>query len=487
MISKRKNQWWENASPDEIKRRQSILLHALLKNRIVPFAAHYRRMFEENGLTADDIKSTDDLVKLPFTSKRDLGETRDFVIIPDEAVLKKQWWTLRKVLRYGPRRAKEMLAEELRPIHMTSTTGRSSEPVPFLYTKHDLDNLEIGGKRLMEICQADNSWRIINAFPFAPHLAFWQAWYAGLGHTCFVLCTGGGKVMGTEGNVNMINKIQPDAVIAMPTFLYHLMQEAASQGVKCPNLKRLVLGGEKVPMGMRKKLRELSAAIGAPDVQIISTYGFTEAKLAFAECCPPSGEEPSGFHLYPDMAFVEVIDPDTGERVPDGAPGEIVFTPLEARGSVVLRYRTGDLIEGGITYEPCPHCGRTSPRLVGKISRVSDIKRLHIDKVKGTLVDFNTLEHLLDDTEGVGAWQIELRKHNDDPLERDEIIVHAAAISDTGSTAIEESIAQRMRDATELSPNAIYFHSWDTMREMQGVGKELKEQKVVDNRPQNAS
>lgn len=478
-----KNPWWESASPDVIKKRQSALLHRFLKHRVVPFSAYYNRVFQQHGLTADDIKSTDDLVKLPFTSKRDLGETRDFVIIPDEDILKKQLSTLLKVLRHGPKGVKQVLAEELRPIHMTSTTGRSSEPVPFLYTKHDLANLEASGLRLMQLSNTPSDYRVINAFPFAPHLAFWQAWYAALGNTCFVLSTGGGKVMGTSGNTKVINKIQPDAIIAMPTFLYHMLQEANAEGMKWPNLKRLVLGGEKVPLGMRKKLRELCSKMGADDVDVISTYGFTEAKLAFTECSTPKGEEPSGFHLYSDLAFIEIIDPETGERVPDETPGEIVFTPLNARGSVVLRYRTGDLTEGGITRKPCPHCGRTCPRLLGKISRVSDIKRLQIRKLKGTLVDFNQLEHILDNTEGIGAWQIELRKENDDPLALDEIHIHATAIDQQDTSDLSDQISRRLRDQTELSPNSVNFHSWEKMRELQGVGTELKEQKLIDNRP----
>ena len=476
------NPWWESASPDEIKKRQSALLHKFLKDRVIPFSAYYRKLFNENGLTADSIRSTDDLTKIPFTSKRDLTETRDFVIIPDEAILKRQPSTLLKLLRHGPKGIKQVLADELRPIHMTSTTGRSSEPVPFLYTKHDLANLETSGLRLMELCKAPSDFRIINAFPFAPHLAFWQAWYAALGNTCFTLSTGGGKVMGTSGNTKVINKIQPDAIIAMPTFLYHMLQQAETEGMLWTNLKRLVLGGEKVPLGMRKKLKKLCAKLGSADVDIISTYGFTEAKMAFAECCPPKGEEPTGFHLYPDLAFIEIIDPESGDRVPDGEPGEIVFTPLNGRGSVVLRYRTGDLIDGGLTYEPCPHCGRTCPRLVGKISRVSDIKRLNIGKLKGTLVDFNQLEHILDDTDGVGAWQLELRKENDDPLSIDEIHIHAVAMNTEGND-LKQRISQGLRNKTELSPNSITFHSWETMRELQGVGRELKEQKLIDNRP----
>lgn len=482
MIKPPNNPWWETASPEEIKRRQSTLLKRFLKDRVIPFSAHYRAIFEEKGLSADDFKSTDDLVKLPFTSKRDLTNTRDFVLIPDEKILKKQWGTLCKLLRHGPNGVKQLLAEELRPIHMTSTTGRSSEPVPFLYTKYDLANLEASGARLMQLCQALPDFRIVNSFPFAPHLAFWQAWYAALGNTCFVLSTGGGKVMGTAGNANTINKIQPDAVIAMPTFLYHLLQYAESEGMRWTQLKRLVLGGEKVPLGMRRKLRDLCARLGSPDVDVISTYGFTEAKLAFSECIGPKGEDPSGFHIYPDLAFIEIVDPKTGERVPDESPGEIVLTPLDSRGSVVMRYRTGDICEGGITYQPCPHCGRTCPRILGRISRTSDIHRLQIGKIKGTLVDFNTLEHILDDTEGVGAWQIELRKENDDPLALDQIHIHIVPMQESHEE-LEIEVTRNLREITELSPNSINFHSWEEMRLLQGVGEELKEQKLVDHRP----
>ena len=481
-MSNRTTTWWADASRDESNHRQNALLRRFLTKRVGPFSTYYRNLFKENGIDPQDICGTEDLVKLPFTSKRDLVNPRDFVIIPDEEVLKRQWATIRLGLTRGPQRAKELLEEELRPILLTSTTGRAAAPVPFLHTKHDLARLEEGGRRMMELCQSDPSWRHINAFPFAPHLAFWQAHYAGLGFNTFVLSTGGGKTMGTEGNVRLITKINPDAIIAMPTFLYHLLQEGAAEGARWDQLKRIVLGGEKVPTGMRHKLRDLCAAMGAPEVAIMSTYGFTEAKMAWTECMPPDDEGPSGFHVYPDMAFLEIIDPASGERVADGQPGEIVLTPLDSRGTVVLRYRTGDLIEHGLVHEPCPYCGRTCPRLIGKISRVSDIKRLNIDKLKGTLVDFNALENILDDTEGIGAWQIEIRKRNDDRLNGDLVLVHAVAMYG-GPEVLRQRIEERFHQVTEFSPNDVLFHDWDEMRRMQGVGVELKEKKIVDNRP----
>lgn len=479
----KKNDWWKTATRDEVEAYQGKQLNWFLTNRLVPFASHYRKTFAELNIDPKSIKTVDDLQRLPFTQKRMFDNPREFVMIPDEKVLKKQKSTLLKVLKHGPKGVKEVLDRELRPIFMTSTTGRSSEPVPFTYTQHDIANLEESGRRISWLAQAKKDYRMVNAFPFAPHLAFWQGHYTSIGQNMFTLSTGGGKTMGTDGNCRIISKINPDVVIAMPTFMYHLMQHGAKSGLKWDNLKTLVMGGEKVPSGMREKLANLAKSVGSPDVNVVSTYGFTEAKLVFVECVTGNHQEQSGYHLYPDKCIVEVIDPETGERVPDNTKGEIVFTALDARGTSVLRYRTGDLIEDGITWEKCPYCGCTAPRLMGKISRVSDIKRLNINKLKGNLVDFNQLEHLLDDNMGLGAWQIEIRKRDNDPMAPDELVVHAVPMSDTNQEDLSDSIRRHMREQTEISPNEITFHTWPEMRALQGVGKELKEQKVVDKRP----
>ena len=172
--------------------------------------------------------------------------------------------------------------------------------------------------------------------------------------------------------------------------------------------------------------------------------------------------------------------------MPEGNPGELVFTPLDARGSVVLRYRTGDYIDGGLVYEPCPYCGRTAPRLVGRISRSSEVKSMQLDKIKGTLVDFNQLEHVLDDAPNVGAWQLELRKLNDDPMELDELILHIRKNPGLSDDKVTRDLNSRCLERIEIRPNRIVFHDADEMTELLGIGRLLKEQKVVDNRPKRA-
>jgi len=487
MTPNRTTWWWENASPDEQRHLQGIFLRKFLRETVVPFSPYYGRMFREQGIDWRDIRSNDDLELLPLTAKEDLRSAPDFILQPDPEILRRRPGTLFNAVVHGADGAKSRLEREWRPILMTSTTGRAAAPLPFFYTQHDLNRLAAGGRRMMEVCQSSPVFRHINAFPFAPHLAFWQAHQASLGFNTFMISTGGGKALGTEGNIRLIDRVDPDAIIAMPTFLYHLLQQAAVGGSRWGNLKRIVLGGEKVPDGMRQKIIELCEALGSPGVSVMSTYAFTEAKMAWTECRTPPGVAPTGFHLYPDMGIIEIVNPETGKRVPDGQPGEIVFTPIDSRGTVVLRYRTGDVTDGGLSYERCPVCGRTCPRIIGNVSRLTDRHRLNIDKLKGTLVDFSALEHLLDDTREVGAWQIELRKRNDDPLECDEVIVHAVPMNGTGGDGLRDLVKRRFREQAEFSPNEVVLHDWDEMRRLQGVGRELKEQKIVDHRPTTSS
>lgn len=480
---------WAHLSEDAIRRMQAAKLRDYLRRVVLPFSSHYREMFQEQGLTADSIRSLEDLQRLPFTSKLDLLNTpdhpqraREFVVVPDPAVLRRRPSTLVRALLEGSAKVKDGFDREFRPIFLTSTTGRSADPIPFLYTHHDLENLAVAGGRLFEVCGAEREMRLMNLFPHAPHLAFWQTHYGSAAFGVFQVSTGGGKFMGTDGHLRMIQKIKPDVLIGMPTFLYHVFQQAVEQGVRCQNLRRVVLGGERVAEGLRRKLTKMATAMGATRFDVVTTYGFTEAKMAWGQCpCGPE-EAPSGYHLYPDLGLFEVVDPKTGELVPPGTAGELVFTPLEARGSVVLRYRTGDIIDGGQVYEPCPYCGRRTPRLVGNIRRSTEVRELRLDKIKGTLVDFNQLEHVLDDADTIGAWQLELRKQNDDPMEVDEVILHVHKDTALDDEKLTRDLQNRFAAKTELHFNRIIFHDAEEMRSLQGVGVLLKEQKVVDHR-----
>lgn len=481
---------WDQMSRDEIRSEQAKLLYRQLNEVVIPHSPYYRALFEREGIDPRSIKTLEDFQKVPFTTKYDLAPTedrpkkpRDFIIQPDSAALKRKPSVIFRAITRGRATVQKELEEEFRPIFMTSTTGRSAEPIPFVYSKHDIRNLELAGYRMMEVAGVQKDWKILNMFPYAPHLGFWQVHYATTAYGVFNVGTGGGKTMGTAGNIRLLKKMQPDVLVGIPTFIYHVFQQAIEENLRCPNLKAIFLGGEKVEDGMRKKLRSMAVKLGAGEIDVLATYGFTEAKIATGECPFPHDQQSGGYHLQPDLGLVEVIDPDTGEVLEDGMPGEVVYTPLNARGSTVLRYRTGDFVEGGLTHEPCPHCGRGMPRLVGKISRKSNVKEMQLDKIKGTLVDFNELEHVLENMDHIGCWQLEIRKMNDDPLDLDELILHVERVDRFQEDRLRRQILERFSERVEVCPNAIEFHSMREMRELQGVGTKLKEEKIVDHRP----
>src|SRR5688572_9981544 len=170
---------WQRLSKDAVLRLQTAKLRRYLRDSVVPFSAHYRELFHKHGVKTNSIRSIEDLEQIPFTSKADLVNTPDnpqqaksFVLIPDQKVLTERTSTILRVLARGREHVRRELEIEYRPIFMTSTTGRSADPIPFLYSRHDIDRLSVAGNRVMEICGAKRDYRVLNMFPYAPHLAF---------------------------------------------------------------------------------------------------------------------------------------------------------------------------------------------------------------------------------------------------------------------------------------------------------------------------
>jgi phenylacetate-CoA ligase len=481
---------WDQMPVNEQRRIQDRKLRRFLNNVIAPFSPHYRALFAEHGIDVRKIRTVADLRHIPFTSKLDLLPTadwperfRDFIITPDIAVLKHRPRVIAEALLRGRKAVERKMEREFRPIFLTATTGRSSAPVSFVYSAYDIQQMRIAGDRLIQTFGATTSMRGVNMFPYAPHLAFWQVVLAGLEFGMLVVSTGGGKVMGTDGNIAVISKVKPEAIIGIPTFVYHVIREAHERGCKWPQVKFVILGGEKTPQGMRCKITGMLREMGAGEVSVCGTYGFTEARVAWGECPPPPGQW-SGYHLFPDMGILEVIDPETGELKGEGEPGELVYTPLDGRGSVVLRYRTGDYVDGGVTWQPCPFCRRTVPRIIGNISRQSSTKELRLGKIKGTLVNFDTLQQILDDAAEVAEWQVELRKAHDDPLEVDEVLLHFAVNGDGSDIQrLKDKLRSRFQTELELTPNRIEVHSLPDMLKRIKLETSLKEVRILDSRP----
>jgi phenylacetate-coenzyme A ligase PaaK-like adenylate-forming protein len=479
----------------ELKEIQNRKLRHFISRQLYPFSPYYHRLFNQHKIKPSYIKTVEDLSIIPFTQKEDFFPTKDnpdhfkdFILQPQEASIRKYstkdrllLFALLKIVK-GKGYLKHRLEKEYRPIFLTATAGTSHHPVSFLYSGYDIENLHISGARLLDIFGGKGDIRAVNLFPYAPHLAFWQTVFAGFSHHDFVLSTGGGKVMGTEGNIEAIEKVRPNILIGVPSYVYHLVRSAKEGGRDFSFVQRVILGASAVPMGFKEKLAGWLRSMGAKHIRIVGTYGFTEAKCAWGECITPL-KISSGYHTYPDKEVFEVIDPETGDVKREGEDGELVYTNIDARGSCVLRYRTGDLIKGGIVHSRCPYCHRTVPRISSQISRSSNIKSLKLSKIKGALVNLNTFGSILEAEKGIEEWQVQIRKKDNDPFEVDELIIYLSVSRGVDHHQLKEKLNSSINCATEVTPNEIIILPHREMLDRVEIEISNKAKRFVDMRP----
>jgi len=482
----------------ELKRLQDEKLRYFITRKLYPFSSYYRSLFDKNKINPSHIKTAADLKNIPFTSKHDFLDLAaadsgkrnlDFLLQPDEQKIR-EYSPKSELIKFaflklarGQIYLKNSLAREYLPIFLTATAGTTGKPISFLYTAYDLENLKLYGKRIIEIFEIKQDWRAVNVFPYAPHLAFWQTIFAGFSSNVFVLSTGGGKAIGTEGNIQAILKVRPQFLIGVADYIYHILKIAREQNFKFPFLNNIVLGASRLPAGFKRKVSLLLNEMGVEQPHVLGTYGFTESRCAWPECPTADIDISSGYHTYPDKEILEIIDPDTGEVKAEGQDGELVYSSIDARGTCVLRYRTGDLVRGGIVYSPCPYCHRTVPRITSDIYRASNIKNIQISKIKGASVNLNVLEHFLDDKAEIDAWQIEIVKKDNDPYEVDELILYVSLLKDLNKDDFVEHLNQEVFSAVDVSFNRINFISRSELHHRTEIESAPKPKKIVDSRP----
>lgn len=279
--------------------------------------------------------------------------------------------------------------------------------------------------------------------------------------------------MGTERIINAVEGMKATCLVGMPGYLYHLIRTAKEQKRDFSNLNLVVFGGERVPSGLSEKIKNSLKSIGSKAPRVLSTYAFTEGKTAWVEC-----REESGYHLYPDYEFIEIVDKND-ERVNDGEKGEIVYTSLDWRGSVFLRYKTGDVTKG-IYYDKC-FCGRTLPRIDGAIERSSEYKDFRLTKIKGSFVNLNAFFPIMMAHKDIDEWQVEIRKKNNDPYEIDELVVYVAPKKKANFEKLKSDLKDKITAETEVNPEIIKIELKELLKRL-GMETELKEKRIVDNR-----
>ena len=322
----------ETLSREEIEKLQLERLQKTVKHCMnSPF---YKKRFEENGLTPDDIQSLDDLQKIPFTTKQDLRDTYPFGIASV---------SLDKAVR------------------LHSSSGTTGNPTVIIHTQKDLDEwanavarcLHMVGLRPGDVFQNSSGYGM-----FTGGLGF-QYGAERLGMLTVPAAAGN-----TKRQLKFITDFGTTALHAIPSYvtrMYEVMQEMGIDPRKDTKLKTLVIGAEPHSEEQRRRIEEMMG------VKAYNSFGMSEMcgpGVAF-EC-----QEQNGLHIWEDYYIVEIIDPETLKPVPEGEVGELVLTTINREGMPLLRYRTRDLTR--ILPGECP-CGRHHKRLDRMKGRSDDM------------------------------------------------------------------------------------------------------------------
>lgn len=297
----------------------------------VPF---YRKQFDEFGVRPELVRSLDDLPRLPFTRKTDFRDNYPFGLM---AVPRKQ----------------------LVRIHASS--GTTGKPTIVCYTRRDLDIFAEVNARCLAAGGGRPGMILHNAYGYGLFTGGLGLHYGGerLGMT--VVPVSGGV---TERQITLIRDLKPDVIACTPSYAQTLAEEFRKRGVPPEeiSLRYAILGAEPWTEAIRE---DVESGLG---VVACNIYGLSEVigPGVSQECV----EERAGSHVWEDHFYPEVIDPITGEPLPDGTEGELVLTTLTKEALPVIRYRTGDLTS--LIREPC-RCGRTHVRMGPIRGRTDDL------------------------------------------------------------------------------------------------------------------
>ena len=419
----------ETASRDEIsalqqKRMAWSLRHAYENS---PF---YRKRFDEHGAHPDDFKTLSDLAKFPFTMKQDLRDTYPFGMF---AV---------------PR-------EQLVRIHGSS--GTTGKPTVVGYTQKDIDtwadcmarSIRASGGRKGDICHV--------AYGYGLFTGGLGAHYGAERLGCTVVPISGGM---TERQVTLMQDFRPQIIMVTPSYMLSILDEFRRQGLdpRQSSLKVGIFGAEPWTNAMREEIEQ------AFDMHAVDIYGLSEimGPGVANECV----ETKDGLHVWEDHFYPEIIDPTTGDVLPDGEMGELVFTTLTKEGLPMVRYRTRDLT-------------RIMPGTARSMRRIEKITGRSDDMIilRGVNVFPTQIEEQILKCEGLAPhFQIELGR-------KDRMDVMTVHVECTPARCDADARAASARELAHHIKSVVGVSTRIEVRDPESVARsEGKAKRVIDNR-----
>ena len=296
----------EKSSIDELRALQIERLRWSL-NHAYRNVDHYRRAFDAAGVHPDDCRELADLSRFPFTVKADLRDNYPFGMFA-------------------------VSREQISRIHASS--GTTGKPTVVGYTAGDLAIWSHVMARSIRAAGGRRGHILHNAYGYGLFTGGLGAHYGAEELGCTVVPVSGGM---TERQVQLINDFEPDIIMVTPSYMLNIIDEMERQGIepRSTSLKIGIFGAEPWTNDMRLEMEQRL------DMHAVDIYGLSEVMGpgVASECV----ETKDGLHIWEDHFYPEIIDPFTGEVLPDGTEGELVFTSLTKQAMPVIRYRTRDL------------------------------------------------------------------------------------------------------------------------------------------------
>ncbi len=421
----------ECASREEMIKVQNERLRATV-DRVYNNVAYYRNLMDEKGVKPEDIQTVDDLKKLPFISKQDLRETYPFgmVACPMEDV-----------------------------VEMHATSGTTGKQVVALYTKHDTDVWGECCARAIVAAGGDKNSRVHVSYGYGLFTGGFGLDHGGkrLGATTYPVSSGN-----TKRQITIMEDLGSTILCCTPSYAAYLGETVNEMGVKDNlSLKAGIFGAEAWSEEMRRDI-EQKLNIKAYDI-----YGLTEIMgpgVSF-EC-----EEQTGMHVNEDHFLVEIINPETGEPLPEGELGELVFTCINKEAFPMIRYRTRDLCR--ISRKKCS-CGRTLVKMAKPMGRTDDMLI-----IRGVNVFPSQIETVLINSGYSPNYQLVVdRVNNSDTLE-----VRIEMNEDMFSDTIKEISRKEKKLVNELK-SMLGIQAKVTLVAPKSIERsEGKAKRIIDNR-----
>lgn len=420
---------------------------------------HYRGRFKDWGISPADIRSVDDLEKIPPTTKQDyMARPDDFILRFREPTIYDNLWQI------------------------TYTTGTTTgRPTPFYSAGYDYYAKLLQYRRRCKVTWITPEDVQVSIMPLGslPHLAYFGVLDNGPAMSCptITTCVGAPHPEFDVHNsmdhaIGVIEKSRATVIYSLTSYARRLLTRAREQGRDFSAVRIIQVSGEPCSKGLRDDIRARFEALGAKNVFITNGFACTEMNSTMPECCEFSGSHNSS----PDLIYLEVVAED-GKRMPEGHQGLLALTHLNRRGTVLLRYLTGDIVT--LTNEDCPHCGRPGQRLIPTQGSAYAVRTKDLIKVKGTLINPAVLFEILAGMSRVEEYQIRIvREDPDDPYSADKLVIRAAA-PEEDQAELAAGISERVKNACEIRPE-IEFVEAGKIYDATASGKAVR---LMDLRP----